>query len=89
MVPIAADEAQHAQLAWEVLAWALPRIDRSTRRRIQARQAHEIDEVSRAIGPAPEVCAITGHPDAAEKERLLHHLRVRLWEPARRGRRAA
>ena len=79
---IAADEARHAQLSWDIAAWAEQKLDAPARERIakgRRRSAHELAErVSRASEPEP-VRAALGLPDAATSRRLFEHLRGALW----------
>jgi hypothetical protein len=76
MAPIAADETRHAELAWEVAAWAEPRLSGAARRHVEmARSAALADlrnEVSRPL-PAPLV-SLVGLPDAETAAALLTNL---------------
>jgi hypothetical protein len=46
MRPIAADETRHAELAWEVAAWAEPRLSPAARGRIDAAKAQALAELA-------------------------------------------
>jgi hypothetical protein len=56
MAPIAADETRHAELAWEVAAWAEPRLSPAARHRIDAARVTALRELaieaSRPLHPA-------------------------------------
>jgi hypothetical protein len=76
MAPIAADELRHAELAWEVAAWAEPRLSRSARARvIDARDcafAELSDETALPVPPA--LVALAGLPPAETARTLVGHL---------------
>jgi hypothetical protein len=70
MKPIADDESRHAALAWEVAAWAEPRMTRPARRRVEeAREQALVELASESSRPVPPALVSLGGlppPDAAE-----------------------
>jgi hypothetical protein len=73
MTPIAADETRHAELAWEVAAWAEPQLSPAARLRVDSARTLAMadlrDEAARAV-PASLV-AWAGIPSAAVASALL------------------
>jgi hypothetical protein len=45
MGSIAADECRHAELAWAVHAWALPRLTEDERRRVESAMSEAVAEL--------------------------------------------
>jgi hypothetical protein len=48
MQSIAADECRHAELAWAVHAWALPRLSSDERRRVESAMREAVAEIARS-----------------------------------------
>ncbi len=78
---IAADEARHAQLSWDVAAWAEQRLDAPARRRIAAARRAEVSRLGQALDHAEpaEVRQALGLPDPATSRRLFAELTNALW----------
>jgi hypothetical protein len=79
---IAADEARHAQLSWDVADWAAQLLPRSSLRRLTEQRASAVAGLSRRLRDSselPPVRQILGLPDAATKRRLFEHVRSELW----------
>jgi hypothetical protein len=76
MSPIAADEIRHAELAWEVAAWAEPRLSPAGRRQVSAARARAMadlrEEVSRPM-PVP-LADLAGLPSAESAALLVKNL---------------
>jgi hypothetical protein len=76
MAPIADDETRHAELAWEVAAWAESRLSSAARRRVEAARAqamHELAiEASRPLHPA--LVSLAGLPSVETATSLLRGL---------------
>jgi hypothetical protein len=76
MRAIAADEARHAQLAWQVHQWLWPRLDNDTRRLVVEHAALSRAELAT---PAPaHLTRVLGLPDADSHQRLLVALDAQL-----------
>ena len=77
MAAIANDEAMHAQLAWKVHAWLVPRLAETDRARVlaQARAARA------ALGdlPPPALVCRAGLPDPTTQRALLARLDAEVW----------
>jgi hypothetical protein len=73
MIPIAADETRHAELAWEVAAWAEPRLSRAARHRVHEARARAIAELrDEVMAPIPlPLVALAGMPSAETASVLL------------------
>jgi hypothetical protein len=74
MRSIAADECRHADLAWGVAEWALPRLSRGQRRLVGAAQQAEVAAMRRALrfnGVTPGGARILGLPNAAQRDLLV------------------
>lgn len=84
MAPIAREEAQHADLAWRVHAWAMPRLSVEARARVEAALAGAVDELARAahVAVAPELVSELGLPRPGEAARLVRGLRAELFATA-------
>jgi hypothetical protein len=81
---IARDEARHAELAWEIAAWADERLDHAARARVREARARAIADLTRemASGPDPDTVAALGVPTAAEAQAMLESLGGTLWAAA-------
>lgn len=84
MSRLARDEARHAALAWELAAWALPRLEPAARERAAAASRAAIAELRAELhtSPARELVALAGVPTSAEALALLAELEQRLWQTA-------
>ena len=73
---IAADEARHAALAWEVLAWGAPRLPIAERRRLEGTMEDALVALDRRIGAPLHESArrVAGHPVPADERRLAREL---------------
>jgi hypothetical protein len=79
MCRIALDETRHAALAWEVLAWGMPRVSLDERRRVEKALEMALSELESA-SPFPvhsAVHEVAGHP-RREQERGLAAALARL-----------
>jgi hypothetical protein len=79
---IAADEARHAQLSWDVADWAAQLLPRSSLRRLSEQRAAAVARLARRLSESSEprpVRQILGLPDAATRRRLFEHVRSELW----------
>lgn len=73
---IALDEAQHAELSFDIDAWVMPRLDAGERRRIEAAKTQAWIDLAAScdVEPAPEVVRVAGIPTAREARALLAEL---------------
>lgn len=73
---IALDEAEHAELSFDIDAWVMPLLDASERRRIEAAKTQAWIDLAAAcdVEPAPEVVRVAGLPTAREARALLAEL---------------
>jgi hypothetical protein len=79
---IAADEARHAQLSWDIAEWAEQKLDGEARERIAKRRGRAVHELAGAVSheSQPEtVREFLGLPDAATSRRLFAHVQAALW----------
>jgi hypothetical protein len=84
MGPIAADEIRHAELAWEVAAWAEPRLPRTARRRVEGAKVRAVAELAKEVSkqvPAPLV-KVAGLPSTETATALLTGLASELADAA-------
>ncbi len=81
---IARDEARHAELSWQVLAWSRSRLNRADRRAIEEAIASESAslEVELTRGLDPMLERIAGLPSPSQAKAALEALRHRLWRTA-------
>jgi hypothetical protein len=80
MAPIADDETRHAELAWEVAAWAEPRLSRAARDRVDAARAQamtDLREEAVRLLPVPLI-TLAGMPPAVTASALLAGLAAEL-----------
>ena len=70
---IAADEAEHVELSFDIDAWLAPLLTAEERRQVDAAKAHAwlALEASCDVAAAPEVVAIAGIPSPADAHGLL------------------
>jgi hypothetical protein len=81
MAEIAADESRHAQLSWDLDAWARTRLSPEAVARIDAARAAAVDSLERSVAtalPAP-LHASAGIPEPAVARALVGELRRALW----------
>jgi len=73
---IALDEAEHAELSFDIDAWLMPLLDADQRRRIEAAKTQAWIDLAAAcdVEPAPEVVRVAGIPTAREARALLAEL---------------
>jgi len=79
---IARDEARHAQLSWDIAAWAEAKLDPAARELVSQRRAEAVRELARTVSQESEpesVREVLGLPDAAARARLFAHVREALW----------
>lgn len=78
---IADDEAEHAELAWRIDAWAARRLDLATRRRVLAARVEAARSLGVALGSALDepLHAVAGLPRPAAARALHADLTRRLW----------
>lgn len=81
LAQIAADEARHAELSWEVHAWATARLADDERREIDVAMRAAIAELSRELEtePAPSLARDAGIPSAHDARALMAALRETVW----------
>jgi hypothetical protein len=81
MKAIAVDETRHAELAWNVAAWADGTLDAKARRRVNALKNKAISDLEKeiAVQPHADLIARAGVPTAAEQRRLLAALSQHLF----------
>jgi hypothetical protein len=79
---IAADEARHAQLSWDVADWAERQLPASAASRVAERRARAVSELSRGLAsetlPGPLERQL-GLPGADARQKLFAQLRARVW----------
>jgi len=79
---IAADEARHAQLSWDIAAWAESQLDEAAVARIAAHRARAVAALAQrlAVGSEPsDAERALGLPDSAARRRLFGELEATLW----------
>lgn len=78
---IARDETRHAQLSWDVAAWALSQLDGGARARIDVAVANAVAELRRdLITPAcREAIELAGFPDRERALAMLDRLVPEVW----------
>jgi hypothetical protein len=81
MTRIADDEAAHAELAWDLDAWLMPRVDAPARARVRAARAQAIAALEHELAAPPPSLLIdrAGLPDVARAQQLFRHARAHLW----------
>jgi hypothetical protein len=77
---IARDESRHAALSWTVAAWAEPRLDARSRRRVRRARRDAVTRLRAELGTAPDaaVACVLGLPTRREALALLDELVGRL-----------
>lgn len=81
MEGIGADESRHAQLSWDLDAWARTKLSPAAIARVDAARRAAVEELERGLSgsrPAP-LHARAGIPEPAEARALLAELRRALW----------
>jgi hypothetical protein len=80
MSRIAPDEVRHAELAWAVDRWLMPRLTPRGREQVRAARASALSELQRDVQVAPdsEVCLRLGLPGAEESKVLLEAFKASL-----------
>jgi len=79
---IAGDEARHAQLSWDIAAWAETKLDAGARERLAQRRAEAVHELGTSLSQESEPSSlreVLGLPDAATRRRLFTHVNHTLW----------
>jgi hypothetical protein len=81
MAAIADDEAAHAELAWDLDAWLMARLDAPARARVRAARAQAIAVLEEELAqPLPALLiARAGLPDVAQARQLFGETRASLW----------
>ncbi len=84
MIRIARDETQHAELAWDLHAWLMGRLDRAERARVERAMELAIDALAIAARSpvGAELVGMLGLPSAHVAERLVAGLSAHLFQPA-------
>jgi hypothetical protein len=79
---IAADEARHAQLSWDIAAWAESQLDAAAQARITQHRARAVAALAQRLASASEPSEAErtlGLPDQAARRRLFGQLEAKLW----------
>ena len=79
MAAIAEDEASHAQLAWDLLAWVAPRLGRAEQACFRARQRSATEDLRRPPIVSRDATQFLGLPDTPTWARIHGALEARLW----------
>lgn len=81
MAGIAEDEARHAQLSWDLDAWARTRLSPEALARVDAARRRAVEVLEHTVStPRPEpLHALAGLPTPRASQRLLAELRRALW----------
>jgi rubrerythrin len=81
LAQIAEDEARHAELSWEVHAWALARMSRDERAEIDAAMRSAISELTRELEAEPDASLArdAGIPTARDASALMRELARAVW----------
>ena len=79
MTRIAADETRHAALAWDIAAWAEPKLSPEEREELGALRARAAQELAHSLRDAHALSA-AGLPGSEDSLRLLDALRPHLIE---------
>lgn len=81
MQGIAADESRHAQLSWEIDAWARTRLSAAAVARLDAARREAVDGLERALTRRRHAVLHerAGVPEPAVARELLAELRAALW----------
>jgi hypothetical protein len=91
MRTIAGDEAEHAALSWDILAWGLPKLDDGARARVLDRLTASVTALKATADRHVDACLVerAGHPSVADAQRLVDHFErfvrdntERLWNAA-------
>jgi hypothetical protein len=79
MSEIADDEAGHAELSWDVDAWARSQLSADARARLEGIAADARRELERGTPTLTGVEPLSGHPGPEARAALLHHLDALIW----------
>jgi hypothetical protein len=79
---IARDEARHAQLSWDIAAWAETQLDAAGRERVARGRAAAVHELAGNVADDSDsnsLREVLGLPDAGTRQRLFSHVNHALW----------
>ncbi len=76
---ICEDESGHAELAWEIHAWAMQQLSAEARTRVVAALDASVHELEHAEPAREELARIAGVPSTAEHHGLIASLRTEIW----------
>jgi hypothetical protein len=79
---IAADEARHAQLSWDIAAWAEGQLGDAAVARIAAHRARAVAALATRLAAGSDLTETEralGLPDPAARRRLFEQLETKLW----------
>jgi hypothetical protein len=79
MAAIAEDEAEHAQLAWDIAAWLEPRLSEVERDSVRKAKAEAIAALGLGVTQAPPFAERLGLPDAVDAAHLLEEVGRQVW----------
>jgi hypothetical protein len=80
MAALADDEIRHAQLAWDIDAWAAGRLDAAARQRVVAARMEAVAELEAAVSEPPaELVQRVGLPARERARQLVAATRQELW----------
>jgi hypothetical protein len=83
MARVAVEESRHAQLSWDIAAWAEPRLSRAARARLARARAQAFEtlrvEVDRHVAPA--LVSTAGLPPRASARELLRRVEREVISP--------
>ena len=84
MKRVYADESMHAELAWDVHAWIMPKLTAAERARVEASMADAAAQLARGAELAwpHELASALGLPPPARATRLVRDLTSRVFAPA-------
>jgi hypothetical protein len=78
---IAIDEANHAELSWDLARWLDAQLTAEERESVRSRMDEAIAELDRDVATEPpaESCRVAGLPNALQAKALVAALRAELW----------
>jgi hypothetical protein len=79
---IAADEARHAQLSWDIAHWATQRLSRSAVRRVQEQRDQAVAQLAQSLTAEelpPKARRLLGLPKRQTRRACFQHLTKSLW----------
>jgi hypothetical protein len=87
MAVIAEDETRHAALAWDIAAWALPRLSPNERARVDAARRDAVARLEAELASPSdrEVTHAAGVPDSVASAWLLTQASAALWSSSGSG----